>query len=77
MNECLNSDDEDEEDHTVLFSCFGYPHGGSCKVGGIPGFNREYFLFLPLHSFLNPQNTLKYGIFPPAFRYWKHSGLIT
>jgi hypothetical protein len=30
MNECLNSDDDEEDDHRGLFTSFEYLHGKSC-----------------------------------------------
>ena len=77
MNECLNSDDEDEEDHRVLFSGFGYLHGNSRADAGIQGTEQEHSLITPCSGFISPAYDKKRRIFTPVLRYWKHNGLIT
>jgi hypothetical protein len=77
MNECLNSDDEDEEDHRVPFSCFGYPHGNSRADAGIQGTEQEHSLITPCPCIISPAYDKKRWIFTPVLRYWKHNGLIT
>ncbi|HUT39513.1 MAG TPA: hypothetical protein VMW77_09460 [Methanoregula sp.] len=77
MNECLNSDDEDEENHRVLFFSFEYPHGKPCADAGIQGAEREHSLITPCPGFISPAYDKKHRIITPVLRYWKHNGLIT
>jgi hypothetical protein len=77
MNECLNSDDKDEEDHRVLFSGWGIPHGESCADAGIQGTEQEHFLITPCPGLISPAFDKKRRIITPVLRYWKHNGLIT
>jgi hypothetical protein len=77
MNECLNSDDEDEEDHRVLFSGFGYTHGESRADAGIPWTDQEYPLIASCPGLISPAYDKKRGIMIPVLWYWKRNGLIT
>jgi hypothetical protein len=77
MNECLNSDDEDEENHRGLFSGFGYPHGESPADAGIQGTDPEHSLITPCPGLISPAYDKKRRIFTPVLWYWKDSGLIT
>jgi hypothetical protein len=77
MNECLNSDDEDEENHRLLFSGFEYPHGKSCADAGIQGDERKYTLTLPIPCLIIPPYDRKRRIITPVLAYSKHNGLIS
>ena len=77
MNECLNSDDEDEEDHRVLFSGFGYLHGESRAEAGRQGNEQDHSLITPCPGVISPAYDKKRRIITPVLRYWKQNGLIT
>jgi hypothetical protein len=77
MNECLNSDDEDEENHRGLFSGFGYPHGKSPADAGIQGTDQEHSLITPCPVLISPAYDKKRRIFTTVLWHWKHNGLIT
>jgi hypothetical protein len=77
MNECLNSDDEDEENHRGLFSGFEYPHGSFCADAGIQGDEREHSLITPGPDLISPANDKNHRIITLVLSYSKHNGLIT
>jgi hypothetical protein len=77
MNECRNSDDEDEENHRGLFSGFEYPHGKSRADAGLPGDEREHSLVTPGPGLISPANDKKHRIITPVLSFSKHNGLIT
>ena len=77
MTECLNSDDEDEENHRVLFFSFEYPHKKSCADAEIQGDGQERSPITLLSCFISPAYDTKCRIISPVFRYWKFGGLIT
>ena len=77
MNECLNSDDEDEEDHRVLFSGSGYLHLESRADAGRQGTEQEHPLITPCPGVISPAYDKKRRIITPVLRYRKHNGLIT
>jgi len=77
MNECLNSDDEDDENPRVLFSGSGSPLGESCADAGIQGIEQEHSQILTSHGPISPAYDNKRRINTLVLRYWKHNGLIT
>jgi hypothetical protein len=77
MNECLNSDDDDEEDHRGLCTSFEYIHGKSCADDVLSGdpWQRALttscaFPFLPAE---NSHRRIRAGV----FEYSQQNGLIT
>jgi hypothetical protein len=77
MNECLNSDDEDEEHHRVLFYDFESPHRKSFEGAVIRGIGQETSLIsLPL-GFISPAYDKKQGNITPFLPYGKYNELIT
>jgi hypothetical protein len=77
MNECLNSDDEDEENHRELFCSFEYPHRKSCADANIRGDVREYSLITQDPLFISPAYDKRLRSITPFLNYWKYNGLIT
>jgi hypothetical protein len=77
MDECLNSDDEDEENHRVLFSGFEYLHKKSCAGAGIQGDEREHSLTTPCPFLDLPAYDRKRRMIPPVLAYSNDNGLIT
>jgi hypothetical protein len=77
MNECLNSDDDDEEDHRGLFTSFEYLHGKSCADVVLSGDTRQRSLtILCAFPMLPVKNTYR-RISREVLVYSKQNGLIT
>jgi len=77
MNECLNSDDDDEEDHRGLFTSFELIHGKSCADLVLSGDTRQRSLTMPCpFPILLAKNTHR-RINSPLLMYPKQNGLIT
>jgi hypothetical protein len=77
MNECLNSDDEDEEHHRVLFYGFESPHRKSFEGAVIQGIGQETSLINPHPGFISPAYDKKCGNSTLFLPYGKYNELIT
>ena len=77
MNECLNSDDDDEEAPPGLFTSFEYLHGKSCADIVLSGDTRQRFLITPCAFPMLPVKNTDRLIRTEVLVYSKQNGLIT
>ena len=77
MNECLNSDDEDEEHHRVPFSRFAYLHNKACADSGTPGDGKKYVPAIPCSFPLLWADKKNCRVIPVVFINSNDNGLIT
>ena len=77
MNECLNSDDDDEEDHRGLFTSFEYLHGKSCAEAVLSGDTRHRTLTTPSAFPVLPVKNTYRRISTEVLVYSKQNGLIS
>jgi hypothetical protein len=77
MNECLNSDDDDEEDHRELFTSFEYLHGKSCADVVLSGDRRQRALTTPCAFPMLPVKNTHRQIVAEVLVYSKQNGMVT
>jgi hypothetical protein len=77
MNECLNSDDDDEEDHRGLCTCFEYFHVKSSADDVLSGDTRQRALTTPCAFPISLLKNTHCRISAGVFVYLKQNGLIT
>jgi hypothetical protein len=77
MNECLNSDDDDEEDHRELSTSFEYPHGKSSADDVLSGDTRQRALTTPCAFPIWLLKNTHCRISALVFEYSQQNGLIT
>jgi hypothetical protein len=77
MNECLNSDDDDEEDHRGLCTSFEYTHGKSCADDVLSGDTRQRALTTPCVVPILPEKNTHRRISAGVLVFLKQNGLIT